>query len=167
MNYHMIRTDDMLNGSGLRVVVFLSGCTHRCTGCHNPETWNIKSGQTFTSDTIMEIMSELDKDYISGITLSGGDPLHKGNLTEVYDLIKLIKQNHPNKSIWIYTGYKWEEISNDKERMDIVSLCDVLCDGKFIKSLSDTNYPWVGSTNQRVISIQESLKEDKIVLYNN
>ena len=165
MNYHMIRTDDMLNGSGLRVVVFLSGCSHRCTGCHNPETWNVKSGKIFTTDTAMEIISELDKDYISGVTLSGGDPLYKKSLSEVYELINLIKQYHSDKSIWIYTGYKWEDINEDKEKMKVVSLCDVLCDGKFIKSLSDVNCPWVGSTNQRVISVQDSLKENKIILY--
>ncbi len=165
MNYHTIRTDDMLNGSGLRVVVFLSGCPHRCDGCHNPETWDVESGKLFTKDTAMRIVTELSKDYISGITLTGGDPLYKNNVLEVYALIKYIKKHCPNKSIWLYTGYKWRDINNDKMKLKIASLCDVICDGEFVKSLADVNLPWVGSSNQRVIDVQKSIKENKIVLY--
>ena len=99
MNYHMIRTDDMLNGSGLRVVIFLSGCDNRCEGCHNPETWDSNSGKKFDAEAIKEIMNELDNDYISGITLSGGDPLYESNVNDVYDLLILIKEKYPNKII--------------------------------------------------------------------
>lgn len=181
MNYHMIRTDDMLNGSGLRVVVFLSGCNNHCDGCHNPETWNPNSGKKFDSKTIKEIMNELDNDYISGITLSGGDPLYEGNVNDVYDLLVLIKEKYPNKTIWLYTGYTWNEIMRPvttrdidpkrdallQKRKDVIGLCDVVCDGKFDKNLADVNYPWVGSTNQRVINVQKTLAPNKIVLYNN
>lgn len=181
MNYHMIRTDDMLNGSGLRVVVFLSGCDNRCEGCHNPETWNPNSGKKFDAEAIKEIMNELDNDYISGITLSGGDPLYEKNLDNVCDLLVLIKDKYPNKTIWLYTGYPWNGIMNPvvldvldperdamlKKRKDIVAMCDVLCDGKFVEAYADVNCPWVGSSNQRVIDVQKTLATGKIVLYNN
>ena len=185
MNYHMIRTDDMLNGDGLRVIIFLSGCHHHCEGCHNPETWDENSGTKFTMDAALEILSELNKDYISGITLSGGDPLHQNNLSDVNSLISIVKQYAPNKSVWLYTGFTWEDIwcseaaiRNDyaldycerislihKKQQDIISLCDVVCDGKFIKTLADVNCPWVGSTNQRVIDVKKSLDTNSIVLY--
>lgn len=183
MNYHMIRTNDMLNGDGLRVIIFLSGCKHHCDGCHNPETWDIDSGKKFTKQTLNEILNELNNDYISGLTISGGDPLHEKNVHDVYDLVSEIKQNYPDKSIWLYTGYKWEDIYSyvttkgmvrptefivvnmiNKVRQKIVSLCDVLVDGKFIKSLADVNCPWVGSTNQRVIDVKRSLGSEDICL---
>lgn len=171
MNYHMIRTDDMLNGEGLRVVIFLSGCLHHCEGCHNPETWNVSSGKEFTANEINAIMSELDKDYISGVTLSGGDPLHPQNLPEVCALVKLIKSKYPEKTIWIYTGYRWDEImalliSGNRSPLTILEHCDVLCDGEFIQDLADVNYPWVGSKNQRIIDVQKSLELNQIVLWN-
>lgn len=182
MNYHMIRTDDMLNGDGLRVIIFLSGCEHHCEGCHNPETWDINSGKTFTDEAAEEIIQELNKPYISGVTFSGGDPLHQENLLDIYNLICRIKDEQPYKNIWLYTGYIWEDIypsfkhsntthsdgkkKTDSDRRRVVNLCDVLVDGKFIKTLADVNCPWVGSTNQRVIDVQESLLRNKIVLYN-
>lgn len=174
MNYHMIRTDDMLNGDGLRVIIFISGCNHRCEGCHNPETWDLNSGMLFDEQAKNEIAKELEKDYISGITLSGGDPLKYENLPDVYDLVKFIKDNYPNKTIWLYTGYKlnygdflnadvgWD---NGLLRNVIIRNCDVICDGEFIKSLADVNCPWVGSTNQRVIDVKKTIQENKIVLY--
>lgn len=182
MNYHMIRTDDMLNGDGLRVIIFLSGCEHHCKGCHNPETWDINSGKEFTLEATEEILKELNKDYISGITFSGGDPLHEKNLIGVYSLISKIKEEYPNKTIWLYTGYEWKDIDINianivypnltpellikQARARLVSKCDVLVDGKFIQSLADVNFPWVGSINQRVIDVQKSIKENKIILWN-
>lgn len=176
MNYHMIRTDDMLNGDGLRVVLFVSGCTWRCDECHNPETWNDKSGKPFTIEAVTNILNELDKEYISGITFSGGDPLHSNNLTTIKSLIELIKEKYPNKTIWLYTGYKWEEIrypellgsitDDSITRYKIVKMCDVLVDDTFKKNKSDINYPYAGSTNQRVIDVKKSLEENKVVLYN-
>lgn len=178
MNYHMIRTDDMLNGDGLRVIIFVSGCGHHCEGCHNPETWDKNSGNVFTPKAAEEIVKELEKNHISGVTFSGGDPLHEENVSEIYQLVKMIKNKFPNKTIWLYTGYTWEQIHclrkgiNEESqkfnklnhmRMDIVKLCDVVCDGKFVKSLADVNCPWVGSTNQRVIDVKETLKEGTII----
>lgn len=181
MNYHMIRTDDMLNGSGLRVVIFTSGCNHNCKGCHNPETWDENSGKEFDNKALQTILMELDKDYISGVTISGGDPLYHNNVKDVFELISCIKRHYPNKTVWVYTGMTWEQIfkkseiccSNDESKLvstirkEIVMMCDVLVDGMFIEYLSDVNCPWVGSTNQRVINVQESIANKEIVLYNN
>lgn len=167
MNYHMIRTDDMLNGDGLRVVVFLSGCSHYCMHCHNPETWDENGGKPFDINAFDEIANELKKGYISGITLSGGDPLFHSNLDDVYNLLTLIKDNYPNKTIWLYTGYQWDYIMLDEKRKSIAELCDYICDGEFVEELADVNYPWAGSTNQRVINVQKTLATDKVVLYNN
>lgn len=181
MNYHMIRTDDMLNGDGLRVIIFLSGCEHHCHNCHNPETWDVNSGRTFTPEAAKEIILELGKDHISGITLSGGDPLHNENLEDVYKLLKEIRETYPSKSIWIYTGYEWEQITKlvkgispeamkinkaNNLRNEIIKLCDVIVDGKYVEALADVNFPWCGSTNQRVIDIKKTLSEGHIMLFN-
>lgn len=175
MNYHMIRTDDMLNGDGLRVVLFVSGCEHECDGCHNPETHDLNGGREFTDDSMKEVLNELSNDYISGFTISGGDPLLYENLPCVYDIIDAVKKSYPNKTIWLYTGYKLKR--NDFENIDtgwdnsllrnqILRKCDIVCDGRFVKDLADVNLPWVGSSNQRVIDVQKTLASDQIVLYN-
>lgn len=172
MNYHDIRTDDMLNGEGLRVVLFTSGCNHYCKNCQNPQTWDYNSGIKFTKDNIEEIKVELRKDYISGLTLSGGDPLNEHNLEDIYELCSIVKKEFPNKTIWLYTGYTWEEIFKEINSWhytilkQIISLCDVLVDGMYIEELSDINYPWAGSTNQRVIDVKKTLDKNEIVLYN-
>lgn len=165
----------MLNGSGLRVIIFVSGCEHHCINCHNPETWDKNSGKPFNEDAIIEIMKELDNNYISGLTLSGGDPLHEENLADIYSLVKTIKEKYPNKTIWLYTGYTWEQIFPNVStcdfvikkayRQSIVELCDILVDGEFVESLADVNYPWCGSTNQRVIDVKKTLEKGKIELY--
>lgn len=171
MNYHDIRTDDMLNGEGLRVVLFVSGCSHCCYNCQNPQTWDCDSGIPFTKESIKEILEKLNKNYISGLTLSGGDPLNKNNLDDVLKLSQSIKKKYPNKTIWLYTGYTWEQITspldeNDYKRIEIIKLCDVLVDGRFVEKLSDINYPWAGSTNQRVIDVKKTLNNNNnIVLY--
>ena len=162
MNYHNITKDDMLNGDGLRVVLWVAGCSHHCKGCHNPETWDPESGILFDEDAKNEIFTELDKDYVSGITFSGGDPLFKGNIDTVKALCKEIKQKYPKKTIWLYTGYSFEEIKD----LEVLKYVDVLCDGKFILAKRDTQAHWVGSTNQRVIDVQQTLKTGKIVLHN-
>lgn len=175
MNYHNILHDNMLNGDGLRVVLFVSGCSHRCTNCQNPQTWNTDSGILFDEYAKKELFEELNKDYISGITFSGGDPLHENNVDEILNLVNEIRYNFPNKTIWLYTGYKWSHIFNnlqhcastvENKRQKIVELCDVLVDGLYVDSLQDINAHWVGSTNQNVINVQASLNENKIVLYN-
>lgn len=156
MNYHNITKDDMLNGDGLRVVLWLSGCSHKCPGCQNPITWDPNDGLNFDEAAKQEIFNQLDKDYISGITFSGGDPLHENNIQEVFNFIKEIREKYPEKTIWLYSGYTYEYLlkqqnENDKLRLKIVEEVDVFCDGPFIESLKDNNIHWVGSSNQNVI----------------
>lgn len=164
MNYHDIKHDDMNNGPGLRVTLFVSGCDHYCNGCQNPETWDTKSGIPFDQVAKDEIFEQLDKDYISGITFSGGDPLNESNRVEVFGLIHQIRLKYgKSKSVWIYTGYIWEEII--EEVFPILTGTDVIVDGMFEKDLADVNYHWAGSTNQRVIDVQRSLEEKRVILY--
>ena len=152
------------NGPGLRVTLFVSGCDHYCNGCQNPETWDTKSGIPFDDTAIEEIFEQLNNDYISGITFSGGDPLNANNRVEVCSLIHQIRLKYgKSKSIWIYTGYTWEEIVNTLT--PVLLGVDVLIDGMFDKDLADVNYHWAGSTNQRVIDVQRSLEEKKVILY--
>lgn len=159
MNYHDIKHDDMLNGDGIRVVLFVSGCEHRCYGCQNPETHSLSSGIPFDEAAENEIFEELDKSYIDGITFSGGDPLHPRNLPEIEKLVGKIRSRYgDNKSIWIYTGYEYINIKDNNLYRYILSAIDVLVDGKFYLKLADVNAPWVGSTNQKVIKLK-GLKE--------
>lgn len=161
MNYHDITHDDMKNGDGLRVVLWVAGCNHHCKGCQNPITWNPDDGKYFGAAEQVEIANELDKPYIAGLTLSGGDPLHPKNRSGVYALCEWAKIIHPDKTIWCYTGFKWEEIKD----LPLMKYLDVLVDGEFVEALKDVNYPWAGSTNQRVIDVQQTLKKGVIVLY--
>ena len=164
MNYHKIITDDQLNGDGLRVVLFVSGCDHHCKGCQNPQTWDQNSGQEFTNKEKEKILQMLSEDYISGITLSGGDPLYPANIDCIYDLIKSIRNKYGiTKDIWLYTGYKFEDILPFSK--ELLKNIDVLVDGEFIEELADKKYKWAGSTNQRVIDVQQSLNKNKVILY--
>ncbi|MBS5116053.1 MAG: anaerobic ribonucleoside-triphosphate reductase activating protein [Erysipelotrichaceae bacterium] len=163
MKYHNITKDDMLNGDGLRVVLWVSGCEHGCNQCHNQFTWNPNDGLDFDEHAKKEIFDLLDKDYISGITFSGGDPLYPSNREEIGKLINEIKQTHPHKTIWLYTGYDYEQISD----LDFIKNIDVLVDGKFIIQLFDPQLHWKGSANQRVIDVQATLSLGKIVLHTN
>ena len=164
MNYHKIITDDQLNGDGLRVVLFVSGCDHHCKGCQNPQTWDQNSGQEFTNKEKEKILQMLSEDYISGITLSGGDPLYSANIDCIYDLIKSIRNKYGiTKDIWLYTGYKFEDILLFSK--ELLKNIDVLVDGEFIEELADKKYKWAGSTNQRVIDVQQSLNKNKVILY--
>lgn len=165
MRYHNITKDDMLNGDGLRVVLWVAGCAHHCEGCQNPITWNENKGLIFNQDTKNELYEQLNKDYISGITFSGGDPLHCANRVEIIALCKEIREKYPNKTIWLYTGYTYEEILSDKTLYPVLSYLDVLVDGKFILSKRDVNLQWKGSSNQRVINVKRSLKEQKVILH--
>ena len=149
MNYHNITKDDMLNGDGLRVVLWVSGCDHCCKECHNPITWDENGGLLFDKAAKQEIFEELKKDYVSGITFSGGDPLHIKNRTDITVLAKEIKEIFPSKTIWLYTGYTYEAVKD----LEIISYLDVLVDGKFVKELADVNYHWAGSTNQKIIRL--------------
>lgn len=161
MNYHNITHDDMLNGDGLRVVLWVAGCSHHCKGCQNPITWNPNGGISFDENAKKEIFAELNKSYISGVTFSGGDPLHKNNVDEVTALAKEIKEKYPQKTIWLYTGYVWNNIKDS----EIIQYLDVLVDGKFEIEKSDVNFQWAGSTNQSVIDVKKTVIENRIVLY--
>lgn len=151
MNFHGIEKDSMLNGDGLRVVLWVSGCENKCKGCQNPQTWPLDSGKEFEIEDEMDLYIELGKKHISGITFSGGDPLHPENRETIGKLIMSIKSLFPSKTIWLYTGYRFEEIMC----LPFIWLCDVIVDGKFIDELKDVNAKWVGSTNQRVIHIDK------------
>lgn len=161
MKYHNITKHDMLNGEGLRVVLWVSGCEHRCDECHNVITWDINCGLDFDEAAENEIFDELSKEYIAGITFSGGDPLHMLNRDEIGNLIYKIKNKFPDKNIWIYTGYLWEDVCE----LPYIKEADVLVDGRFIKDMKDKNLYWRGSSNQRVIDIKETFKTGKIVNY--
>ena len=166
MKYHNITHDDMKNGDGLRVVLWLSGCGHHCPGCQNPVTWDPDDGMLLDGKAIFEIIGEMRKDYISGITISGGDPLYPTNALGVLGLCVFLKNHFPEKTIWVYTGYTWEMLMMYTDfPIEILRYVDVLVDGRFQQELLDVNYPWAGSTNQRVIDVQESLKQGKVVLY--
>ena len=171
MNYHNITKDDMLNGDGIRVVLWVAGCEHHCEECQNPETWNYSSGIPFDNDALDEIEAELKKDYVSGITISGGDPFAPQNREEIHNLVRWLKYFCPSKTIWIYTGYKIEELSFYVEGTSIfgypsiLHYIDVLVDGKYEKDKRDVNLKWRGSSNQRVIDVKKSSKEGKIVLH--
>lgn len=178
MNYHNITYPDQNNGDGLRIVLWVAGCEHHCTNCQNQQTWSPQSGIPFDKNAMNEILNELKKDYISGITFSGGDPLHPKNVQNVLKIVDEIRVSYPTKNMWLYTGYTWEEIMtpiisdiNSKQlkilqiRKELVSKCDVLIDGRYVDELRDVSLHWRGSSNQRVINVQETLKQKQIVLW--
>ena len=176
MNYIKISKYDTSNGIGIGVVLWVSGCSCHCKNCHNLQTWDFNAGQPFTDNTMQELLHALDKPYISRLTLSGGHPLDPKNLDDVYKIICTIRNKYPDKSIWLYTGYTWEEIleqdklykdleTNAISPLDVVKLCDVLVDGRYEDDKRDISLAWRGSTNQRVINIKESLKQGKVDLY--
>lgn len=165
MNYHNISYPDQNNGDGLRVVLWLSGCSHKCYNCQNPQTWDINGGIEFDDDAKAELFRELEKDYISGLTLSGGDPLTAGNVENTSKIVNETRVSFPNKSIWLYTGYTWEEILNNDKLLEVVSKCDVLVDGRYVDALRDVTLHWRGSSNQRVINVQQSLQKGEVILW--
>ena len=151
----------MLNGDGLRTVLWVAGCEHRCRGCHNPITWDIDGGIPFDEAAEQELFEKLSADYISGITFSGGDPLHKRNREEITRLAKKVRETLPEKTIWLYTGYNWEDIQD----LEIVPLLDVIVDGQYVEAVRNPKLHWKGSANQRVIDVQETLRLGKLVLF--
>ena len=161
MRYHNITKDDMLNGDGLRVVLWVAGCSHCCKECQNPITWDANGGLPFDEEAKEELFAELGKDYISGVTFSGGDPLYYGNRADVLALAKEIREKFPKKTIWLYTGFLWEVI----EQLEIMKYIDVLVDGEFMVELKDTKLYWRGSSNQRVIDVPATRASGKVVLH--
>lgn len=149
----------MLNGDGLRVVLWVAGCSHQCPNCQNPITWSLQGGLPFTSETKDEFFQKINHDYISGVTFSGGDPLHPYNRGMITELAKQIKASFPDKTIWMYTGFLWEEVKS----LPVMTYVDVLVDGEFIEELKDNKLHWKGSSNQRVIDVQKSLNGEVVL----
>ena len=160
MNYHNITKTDLKNGDGLRVVLWVSGCNHQCKDCQNPETWDECGGIPFDDYSKQEIFAELEKDYVAGITFSGGDPIFPTNRKVVGELMEEIHKLYPNKTIWCYTGYTFEQIKD----LPFLKYIDVLVDGPYIPALKELKLKWKGSSNQRVILCKQSLKENKLII---
>lgn len=161
MNYYSITKDDMVNGDGVRVVLWVAGCDHCCDGCHNSYTWNKKGGTPFDDKAKQEIFDELEKDYVQGITFSGGDPLFCENRQPVLDFVGEIAEKYPQKDIWLYTGFLWEEVN----KLPNIDKIDILVDGEFVRALHEPKLKWKGSSNQRVIDVKNTLKSGEIVLH--
>lgn len=160
MNYAKIKPVDVANGEGVRVSLFVSGCSHHCKGCFNSELWNYDAGDKFTHEVIADIMNLCSHDHISGLSLLGGEPLDPKNILQMELLCVIFKRRFPNKTIWCYTGYEWERVRH----LDIMKHIDVLVDGKFVQGLHDPRLRFRGSSNQRVIDVKKSLESGRVVL---
>ena len=165
MNYEKIDKCYASNGTGIRTVLWVSGCDIHCRNCHNPQTWDFNSGIPFTDDTMQEILYDLSKPYIKGLTLSGGHPLDPHNAPKVLEIVKRVKMVYPNKDIWIYSGYVWENIIKDKTLREILKYTDVLVDGAYVDELRDISLAFRGSSNQRIIDVPKSLEQNKVILW--
>lgn len=169
MHYASIKTCDVANGTGVRVSLFVSGCTHHCEGCFNEEAWDFHYGNKFTCETIDTIIEALRPDYIEGLSLLGGEPMEYVNQVGLLPLLKKVKEEYPNKNIWCYSGYLFDEqILNDqckkyKETKELLSYIDVLVDGKFVLAKKNPSLFFRGSSNQRIIDVKRSLKEGKVI----
>ncbi|MCI8655201.1 MAG: anaerobic ribonucleoside-triphosphate reductase activating protein [Clostridia bacterium] len=172
MNYADIKVADVANGEGVRVSLFVSGCNHHCKGCFNPQAWNFDYGNKFTEEEEEKIMKQLENPYVSGLSILGGEPLEYENQKGLLPLVKKVKEKYPEKNIWCYTGYTFDNdvvsnmFENWPETKELVSYIDVIVDGKFDESKKDLNLKFRGSSNQRVIDVQKSLKENKVILQN-
>lgn len=170
MNYASIKPVDVANGTGVRVSLFVSGCTHRCKGCFNSEAWDFEYGDLYTEETQKYILSCLDKTYIRGLSLLGGEPFDPHNQDTLIKLLKEIKEKFPQKDIWCYTGYDFDKDLNgefaeqNKSTSELLSMIDILVDGEFVLALKNPSLKFRGSSNQRIIDVQASLKSGETVL---
>ena len=171
MHYGNIKYCDIANGTGVRTVLFVSGCTHHCEGCFQPETWSFKYGNEFTEETAQEIIDSLAPDYIAGLTVLGGEPFEPENQEALLPFIKRVREECPGKDIWMYSGYTWEELTGQKASRshtenteDILEAIDVLVDGEFHLKERNLSLKFRGSANQRIIDVQGSLKQGKPVI---
>ena len=162
MRYNTIRKMDISNGPGVRVSIFMQGCHFHCKGCFNEETWDFNGGEEFTDDTINRVLELASADYIVGLSILGGEPMNPKNIDGTTKLAKAFKEKFPNKSLWAWSGYLFDKDLSDKE---VMKYLDVLVDGTFKIDLFDPTLKWKGSSNQRVIDVQKSLKKKKVVLY--
>lgn len=160
MRYLKISNFDTANGLGIGNVLWVSGCSHHCPQCHNPQTWDKNSGEEFTDEVLENLIEKLKRPYIKRLTLSGGDPLFLGNRDEITDIVRKVKKELPKTKIWCYTGYLWEDVKD----LPCMEYIDVLVDGEFKIDLKDISLPFCGSSNQRIINVQESLKKGSVVL---
>lgn len=160
MRYGKINKTDIANGPGVRVSLFVSGCRNRCKGCFNPETWSFDYGESFTMRTIEEILEALSPNYIAGLSILGGDPFESENVLGVLELCYEAKRLYPDKTIWIYTGYLYEDFKD----LPIMEYIDVLVDGPFIEALKDISLKFKGSSNQRIIDVQASRSSGSVKL---
>lgn len=162
MRYNKIRKMDISNGPGVRVSIFMQGCTFKCKNCFNPETHDFKGGTEFTDETIDKVLSLAKPDHIKGLSVLGGEPMHPVNIDGTMRLVKAFKEKYPNKSVWVWSGFLYDDIM--ERNKEIFNYIDVLVDGQYDDSLHDPTLKWKGSSNQRVIDVQKSLKNKKIVL---
>ena len=171
MNYATIKNCDIANGPGVRVSLFVSGCTHHCKGCFNEVAWDFNYGQPFTQQTVADILEMLAPDYVQGITILGGEPFEPENQPAVLDLLRQIKQKYPDKSIWAFSGYLFDkEILSGKLGpweipREYISYLDVLVDGRFVEEKKDLSLRFRGSSNQRIIDVPASLQKGEVVLW--
>ena len=170
MNYGEIKKTDIANGIGVRVSLFVSGCRHHCKNCFNSETWDFGYGKEYTSETEREIIEALSKGYISGLSVLGGEPFEPENQETILGLIKKAKEMFTEKSVWCYTGFTFEELTGESRgncsfTNELLSLIDVLVDGKFIEEKKDITLVFRGSSNQSIIDVKKTLDENKIVLW--
>jgi anaerobic ribonucleoside-triphosphate reductase activating protein len=171
MYYGTLKTYDIADGEGVRVTLFVSGCTNRCPGCFQPETWDFHYGKPFTEETEAEILAALDKDYIQGLTLLGGDPMETENQRALLPLLRKVRRHLPEKDIWCYTGFVYERdlLPGGKRHAEgtdeMLSLIDVLVDGPYVNELRNISLKFRGSENQRVIDLRRTREEGRVILY--
>ncbi len=170
MNYALIRKNDIANGVGVRVSLFVSGCRHHCKGCFNPETWSFSYGKPFTEETVSEILNALKPDYITGLSLLGGEPFEPENQAALAELTAVVRKTYPNKTIWCYSGFRFEDqlfvgkVGDPETALALLSNLDVLVDGTFQEDLKDPSLLFRGSSNQNIIDVPKSLASGKTVL---
>ncbi len=170
MNYSVIKNCDIANGPGCRIVLFVSGCTHHCKECFQPETWNFGYGQPFTQETVDEILRLLAPSYIAGLTLLGGEPFEPQNQPALLDLVRQVRAKYPHKSIWSFSGYTYEQITSwtlgpRAITEEFLSLLDVLVDGEFVVELKNLNLRFRGSSNQRIIDLNKTRETGVLTLW--
>ena len=162
MRYNKIRKMDIANGPGVRVSIFMQGCEFHCKNCFNSDTWGFDGGEEFTDETIEKVLKACDKEYIEGLSILGGEPMHPNNIEGTTRLAKAFKEKFPNKTLWTWSGFDYEKYLKDKPVVDYI---DVLVDGLYEEDLHDPTLKWKGSSNQRVIDVPKSLKDNQTVLY--
>ena len=162
MRYNKIRKMDISNGPGIRVSIFMQGCTFNCKNCFNPDTHDFNSGHEFGDDTILKVLELCEESYVCGLSILGGEPMHPKNIDGTTKLAKAFKERYPDKDIWVWSGYLFDQDLKDKEVMRYI---DVLVDGRYQDELRNFKLKWCGSMNQRVIDVKKSLKRNKVVLH--